>query len=135
MPLLAEKSTPIAGLIGGWIVAADGYTDRGDTGDTEAYNPSASAWKSVAPDPTPRDGECGGSIGGQLYVASGNNNGPVVTLTDSFNALSNTWTRLADIPQATLEPGYAVYKGKLYCFGGAGTWLGPPLNNVQIYQP
>ena len=54
MPLLAEKSTPIAGLIGGWIVAADGYTDRGDTGDTEAYNPSASAWKSVAPDPTPR---------------------------------------------------------------------------------
>ena len=27
------------------------------------------------------------------------------------------------MPQGTLGPGSAVYKGKLYCFGGAAGWL------------
>lgn len=37
------------------------------------------------------------------------------------------------MPQATLLPGSAVYKGQLYCFGGL--YLEGALNNVQIYQP
>lgn len=45
------------------------------------------------------------------------------------------WTRLSDNPQGTLGSGHAVYGGKLYCFGGASSYGGSLLNNVQIYQP
>jgi N-acetylneuraminic acid mutarotase len=136
-PLLAGKSTPVAGLFAGWIVAADGYTDVGDNGETEGLNPATNAWISGTSDPTPRDGACGGSIGSHLYVASGyqGNGGSALTLTESFNPLSNTWTRLADNPQGTLGPAFTVFRGKLYCFGGAASWQDALLNNVQIYQP
>jgi len=100
-------------------------------------SPSTNAWESGAPDPTPRDGTCGGSIGALLYVATGyqGNGGSALTLTESFDGSSDTWTTLADNPQGTLGSGHAVYKGKLYCFGGAASYLGTLLNNVQIYQP
>lgn len=134
-PLLTGQSNLVGGLIAGWIVIADGYADVGDTGDIEGLNPLTNAWQRGTPDPTPRDWACGGSIGTQLYVASGYPGGSALTLTESFNGANNTWTTLADIPQGTLGSGYAVYKGKLYCFGGADAWEGTLLNYVQIYQP
>jgi N-acetylneuraminic acid mutarotase len=133
-PLLSGQSNLIGGLIGSWIVVADGFTDHGDTGDIEGLNPLTNAWRNGTPDPALRDWACGGTIGAELYVAGGYY-GPALTVTDSFNAVSNTWTRLADIPQTTLGAGSSVYRGKLYCFGGSSTDGGALLNNVQIYQP
>jgi len=130
-PLLTAKSNIVSAAMGDFIVAADGYTDVGDNGDIEGYNPVSNAWQQGKPDPIPRDWACGGSIGAQLYVAGG----ATLKVTESFNARTYTWTRLADLPQATYATGNAVYKGKLYCFGGADDWMGKVLNNVQIYQP
>jgi len=136
-PLLTGVSSPAAGLIGTWIVVADGYAPYGEYGGTEGYNPSTNAWTAGAEDPTPRDGVCGGFIGTQLYVAGGypGYGSAVLTLTESFDVKSNTWTTLADIPQSTVAAGSAVYNGQLYCFGGAGLFVARALNNVQIYTP
>jgi N-acetylneuraminic acid mutarotase len=138
-PLLVAESDVTAGLIGTWIVVADGYNYYGGTGDNEGYNPFTKAWKSGAPDPTPRSAGCGGSIGTQLYVAGGYPGGSwAYTLTESFNGSNNIWTRLADMPQRTVLSASAVYNGQLYCFGGVDGWgvSGVTyLNNVQIYQP
>lgn len=138
-PLLVPKTESSVGLVGTTIVAADGNqgNDGGDTGDNEGYDASTNTWTSLASDPTPRNGACGGAIGARLYVAGGyNGSGPDMTLTESFNLPKNAWKPLAPMPQATLWGGSAVYKGQLYCFGGAPSYGGgSALDYVQIYQP
>jgi hypothetical protein len=74
-----------------------------------------------------------------MYVAGGYPGGgpgtPAYSLNESFNVKKNAWKTLAPIPQAAMFAASAVYKGKLYCFGGTSTYQGTVLNNVQIYQP
>jgi N-acetylneuraminic acid mutarotase len=138
-PLMVGKSEPSVGLVGKTIVAADGYTDSGDTGDSEGYDAATNSWTAYKADPTPRNGACGGSIGSLLYVAGGYPGGgpgtPAYTLTESFKVSKDTWATLAPMPQASMAPGSAVYKKQLYCFGGTSSALGTALDNVQIYQP
>ena len=131
-PLLVGKSQPSVArvrnkLVGFTIVAADGFTASGDTGDNEGYDATTNSWTSLAPDPMPRNGTCTGAINGKLYVAGGNG-----TSTESFSLSKNTWKTLTSMPQASQFPGSVVYKGQLFCFGG---FWGGALNNVQIYQP
>ena len=126
-PLLVGKSQPSVARVGTTIVAADGFTASGDTGDNEGYDVTANSWTSLTPDPMPRNGTCTGAIDGNLFVAGGNG-----TATESFKLSKNTWKTLAPMPEPTQFPGSAVYKGRLYCFGG---FWGGGLNNVQIYQP
>lgn len=133
-PLRIGQSNLTVGRVGTWIVATDGYAEFGDTGDIEGLNPLTNAWQRGTPDPTLRDGTCGGSIGSQLYVAGGYGYGPPVTLTESFSP-NNVWEMLADMPQATIFSFSAVYNGQLYCFGGAIGWTDTLVNTVQIYQP
>jgi hypothetical protein len=132
-PLLVGKSEPTVGLVGTAIVAADGLTQTGDTGDTESYDVSSNTWTSLTPDPTGRSAACGGGIGERLYVAGGFYDNPAVQLTEFFTP--SIWKKSAPMPQAALFQGSAIYKGNLYCFGGQTSFAGPVLNNVQIYQP
>jgi N-acetylneuraminic acid mutarotase len=134
VPLLVGKSEPSIGRVGTTIVAADGYTLYGDTGDNEGYDATTNVWTSLTPDPTPRNGACGGAIGAKMYVAGGYKGyWPAISLTESFSPSEDTWKTIASMPQATLFPGSVVYKGRLYCFGGFVQQGG--LNNAQIYQP
>jgi len=142
--LLNGKTEMAAGLfgnptIGFTIVAADGFTSGGDTGDNEGYNPKTNTWSSLASDPTARNGVCSGVIGQKLYVSDGNNGGSgPISVNESFSLAKNTWKSLATMPNTLTDPGSAVYKGKLYCIGG-GDSANPPNNTVynyvQIYQP
>jgi N-acetylneuraminic acid mutarotase len=143
-PLLVGKWAPSAGVFGtelnGYrIVAPDGAAQccpSDFTGDNERYNVSTNAWTSLNPDPTARGFACFGSIGSKLYVAGGTDaQGPALSVTESYQPSNNAWKTLAPIPQATIAPGSAVYKGKLYCFGGWTAWNGSVLDSVQIYQP
>ena len=138
-PMLVGKSEPAVALSGTAIVASGGYTQSGDTGDNEGYNVATNAWASLKSDPSTRNGSCFGTIGPQLYVAGGYPGGgpgtPALTVNESFKRSKNSWKTLAPMPQASVVPGSAVYKGQLYCFGGAAATYGTILNNVQIYQP
>jgi hypothetical protein len=137
-PMLVAKGQPAAGLIGttlsGFtIVVADGDGNGAPSGDNEGYNATANTWRALAADPNARFGSCFGSVGQKFYDAGGQ---PVPTVTEMFKLTTNIWkTTLAPIPQSTIFPGSAVYKGKLYCFGGWASWEGSIINNVQIYQP
>jgi len=131
-PMLVAKSQGAAGLIGTTIVFADGGNSGGATSDNEGYDAATNAWKSLASDPTTRDGNCGGSIGPKLYVVGGDGGN---TLTESFQLTKNKWTTLASAPQSNMFSASAVYKGQLYCIGGWAAFGGPIINNVQIYQP
>jgi large repetitive protein len=145
-PLLVGKSEPsvgtlkmtVGGVIVRTIVAADGYTLSGDTGDNEGYNASTNSWSSLATDPHTRNVACTGALGAKLFVASGSpDGGSTTTVNDVFNLSKNTWTNRAPAPQAVAGPGSAVYKGLLYCIGGGnGTSFGDTaFTNLQIYHP
>lgn len=133
-PLLVGKSEPSVGRIGTTILAADGFSASGDTGDNEAYNAATNSWSPLQSDPTARNAACVGPIGPRLYVAGGNSDG-TTALTESFQPSKNAWKTLAAQPQAVFSAGSAVYKGQLYCFGGEQVQGGPAQNYVQIYQP
>jgi hypothetical protein len=137
-PLLVGKSDASIGLLGATIVAADGYTASGDTGDNEAYNVTTNAWSALTADPSPRNASCFGTLNGLLYVAGGLNNATpqtATTVNESFNASTNKWTTQATMPTAALWQGSTVSNNLLYCFGGQAANQGAVLNNVQIYQP
>lgn len=121
------------------IVAVDGAVQPGEiTGDNEGYDAATNIWTTPTADPTARVFSCFGSIGSKFYDAGGylNNAGAAATVNESFQLSKNKWTTtLAPMPQGTMLGGSAVYKGQLYCIGGWASWLGAPINNVQIYQP
>jgi N-acetylneuraminic acid mutarotase len=127
-PLLVGKSQPSVGLVGTTIVAADGFTASGNTGDNEGYDATTNSWTALPSDPRPRNGACTGAIGTKLYVGDGNTKS-----SESFNLSKNKWHGLAHMPQPATFAGGAVYGGQLFCFGGI--WGNDTLNNVQIYQP
>lgn len=142
--LLVGRWAPSAGLIGttltGFTIVASGGAAQccpsDFTGDTEGYSASANVWTELKADPNPRGFACYGVIGQKLYVAGGNDTqGPALNVTESYLLSTNTWKTLAPIPQPTIAPASAVYKGRLYCFGGWTAWNGSNLSNVQIYQP
>jgi N-acetylneuraminic acid mutarotase len=142
--LLVGKWAPSAGAFGTTktghtIVAPDGAAQccpSDFTGDNEGYDVSTNVWKSLNADPTARAFACFGTTGSSLYVAGGTDTqGPALSITESFQLSTDGWKTLTPIPQPTIEPGSAVYNGRLYCFGGWTAWNGGYLNNVQIYQP
>jgi large repetitive protein len=136
-PLLNGKSEPSVGRIGTTIVAADGFTVDGDTGDNESYSVADNTWTSLKADPEPRNEACAGAIGSEFYVAGGADNGALLGTTESFNLAENSWKSLASMPHATTDPVGTVYSGLLYCFGGgnSSTGGGTIYKYVQIYRP
>lgn len=134
-PMLVAKGQSAAGLIGTTIVVADGFINGGgNTGDTEAYDAATNKWTGLAANPVGgRGAACWGSIGPKLYDVGGANQ---PTTTESFQLSKNKWTTgLGPIPQSIFFPASAVFKGRLFCFGGWPNWLGTPQNTVQVYQP
>ena len=130
---VVEKKTNIIYVIGGY----DGH--GGYLANVESYNPATNTWTSLAADPTARVESCAGGIGSKLYDAGGyignGGAGAATTVNESFQLSSNKWTTLAHMPQGSMFGSSAVYKGRLYCFGGWASFSGTPINNVQIYQP
>jgi uncharacterized repeat protein (TIGR03803 family) len=134
-PLLVGRSETTAALLGNTIVSADGDTNSGPTGDTEAYDISTNKWSELTADPTQRGGPCVGAISGQLYLAGGSNPG-AISLTESLNLTADKWTTQASMPNAVMWTGSVVANGQLYCFGGTPATSGTTADDyVQIYQP
>jgi N-acetylneuraminic acid mutarotase len=132
--MLLQEDVAVAGLVGTTIIVTDG-SDNVYTGYTQGYNPNTNAWTPLNADPTARQGTCGGAIGSLLYSAAGWNGGTEnLTVNESFTLSNGNWKTLAPIPVGTQDGGSAVYKGKLYCFGGF-LGNGKTVGNLQIYQP
>ena len=139
-PLLVGKSELSAGLVGNTIVAADGYSTSGDTGDTESWAAGDPAWSGLKADPVLRNGACAGAIGKNLYVAGGNESDASVLVnnTNSFSLKKNSWAALAAMPKPATSTGFAIYKKQLFCIGGGSSGVpfkGDAYPDVQVYTP
>src|SRR5207244_8297733 len=74
-----------------------------------------------------------GVINGKLYIAGGADRySPDFDALYAYNITANSWTQLANLPQAVSAPGSAALNGKLWVFGGG---YPNPTNATQIYDP
>jgi len=132
----------VLGLLGTTIISTGGLDNGGNpTGDTEGYSAATNKWSALKADATVRNGGCGGTVSGQLYVTGGSTaglSGNATAQTESFNLSKNAWTTLAPAPMAVINAMPAVVNNQLYCFGGTDDgrlFQGSVFSNVQTYQP
>jgi len=142
-PMLVAKSDLAVTRMKTQIVATDGLTEAGETGDNEAF---AEPWQPLAADPMARSAVCSGAVKGELYLAGGWNGESSLNLTEAFDLKTNEWTTLASMPQPVAAAVSVMYETvvdgvknyTLYCFGGGDTttpFQGSSYSYVQIYQP
>lgn len=80
-------------------------------------------WKTVAPSPAVRAESLGRVVNGKLYVTGGLTNdasGKIVAMTrsDVYDPATDTWTELADAPEAITHTGVVVDGADLWFVGG-----------------
>lgn len=88
------------------------------------YDPAAGSWARIADLPELRTAATGAFVDGTLYVVGGldypptGGSGTVESTTYAYHPSSDSWSRVADLPQALDLSNAAVFDGKLYVIGG-----------------
>lgn len=95
------------------------------------------SWRSAAPHPIARF-ECNGlATHGRLWVLGGFNRWTTEASprSDSYDPATNSWRRLADMPQSISHAPAIVEGDRIWLFGGfVGNNPGPSTDNVWIYD-
>ncbi|WP_329363290.1 kelch repeat-containing protein [Streptomyces sp. NBC_01483] len=88
------------------------------------YDPVAASWSPIADLPQPRTGATGAFVNGTLYVAGGayvaehGQAGVLTSTTYAYHPESDSWSRVADLPEPLESASAAVLDGRLYVVGG-----------------
>ncbi|MGW9027603.1 carboxypeptidase regulatory-like domain-containing protein [Streptomyces sp. NPDC055722] len=88
------------------------------------YDPVAGSWSQIADLPQLRTAATGAFVNGTLYVVGGLNYPPTggsgvrQSTTFAYHPDTDTWSQVADLPQAVDLANAAVLDGKLYVIGG-----------------
>lgn len=112
------------------------------TGITEAAPVGASAtelftWNTAAPSPLERFEAQGAAANGKLYVFGGffNSSIDVTTRSDVYDPASDTWTQVADMPEALTHSAVVVDGQSIYLTGGyVGDHPGPSTDHIWRYD-
>ncbi len=106
---------------------AESFFEHVDTGLTHSLNITTGQWKARVSMPTPRNSHAAAVIDGEVFVVGGRRN--VMTsggrleienldVLEAYNPKTDTWRRLAPMPEAQGGLAAAAMNGKLYVFGG-----------------
>ncbi|MFI8003527.1 carboxypeptidase regulatory-like domain-containing protein [Streptomyces sp. NPDC086010] len=112
----------------GSIYSVGGYSNKSIYAEGFVLAPGAKSWSRIARLPEPRTDATGAFLNGTLYVVGGYNFGaghlnlPQST-TFAYHPQSNSWSRVADLPDASGSGSAAVLDGKLYYIGGKNSSL------------
>jgi N-acetylneuraminic acid mutarotase len=92
-------------------------------------------WERKAPMPTARDHLRMEAVDGRLYAISGREDDLQVNLavTERYDIVTDSWTRVTDTPNARGGFGSAVAHGFIYTFGGEYPWT--TLSAIERYNP
>ena len=72
------------------------------------------------------------TVNGDIYSVGGYDGAEYSGAIDRFNPADNTWHKVTDIPNVTVDFGIAAYNDKIYIIGGFNE---APTDYVQIYDP
>ncbi len=109
----------------------------------EAYNPTANAWTTKTPMPTPWAIGSVGVVNGILYAVGGAI--PQITnKVETYNPTRNTWTVSPSMPETRYQHGVGVANGILYVVGGIslsksrtppGDWISKFTRDLVAFKP
>jgi N-acetylneuraminic acid mutarotase len=141
-----KASLPVAGGCGGSgaingivfvLIGCDSLTSQ-STGAKRIllrYDPTANAWSTKAPAPTPHQFPAVAVVGGKLYVVGGKNGaGAATTTVHVYTPSSNSWATKAALPSARYRATAQAVAGKLYVVGGNDA-ANAYTSTVYVYDP
>ncbi|MCR9143969.1 MAG: DUF6519 domain-containing protein [bacterium] len=120
------------------LVAPDGFVDS-----SRAINAGGqyAAWTPLASMTIARQRPAVAVLNGRIYVAGGSRGGAGGggrTEHEEYDPLTNLWRNRAALPAANGQLASAVYRDRMYVFGGS-TWSGSTLTGVtdttRVYDP
>lgn len=83
--------------------------------------PKVTGWSSGAPMPTARYWAASAVVGNDIYVIGGEDSNSNDDIVEKYNALTNSWTSLPDMPYGGFDLRAATVDGKVYIFWGGST--------------
>ena len=109
--------------LGGFLFAIGGSRAGGHLATAERYDPATNTWTPIASMASARNQFAAAAMGGFLYVTGGVEgplDGPHVVLRrcERYDPASNTWSRIADLPEPRYSHALAYLGGSLYAVGG-----------------
>ncbi len=133
-----ERSGHASAVLDGKIYVLGGVGNDGKAHKGfEVYDAAAGTWTELAEYPGNVSGIVGASMVAmrdRLYAFGGadSQTGDAKLLKDVFryNPQGDEWTKMADMPVATVNAAVAAYGGKAYCFGEAGG-----VESVDVFDP
>jgi len=137
-PLPTARTGLGAAVVDDTLYAVGGQT--GSEGDVflatvEAFTPGL-GWRTKAPLPEPRSRFFIAAFNERLYVAGGRSVAGLETTLFSYNAASNSWSRLAPMPAGRYDGSGAQFvNGKLHIVGGWTSQPALPHADLMIYDP
>ncbi|HEY2714451.1 MAG TPA: kelch repeat-containing protein [Chthoniobacterales bacterium] len=121
-PMPTARIAPAIGVVNNVLYAIGGYDNVNLNGDqqVEAFDPSTGNWTAgLALLPTPRTSGTGvGVVNNLIHVFGGVNNDHEVSIDETYDPVSNTWSIAPPMPTARFGLGGVVTNNSLYALGG-----------------
>jgi hypothetical protein len=123
--------------VSGGFVSGNQRYDYGklQNGAVWEANIDNSSFKLIASEGSPRISATMNFIGEDLYIVGGHNNTCNLNRVSVFNMLNKSWSYAAPLPLSVRCHTSAVYKGKLYVFGGDATGSAGIQDRLWQYDP
>jgi N-acetylneuraminic acid mutarotase len=120
----------------GALIVAGGLADGTGIplGDVYALPLGATAWQLREPMPSRRGGCAYGRVLGSLVCAGGEAGASALRTALAYDASTNRWTSLPDLPLERAGAPGAVIGQRLYIPGGSGTFAFEPTDSVLVFS-
>jgi N-acetylneuraminic acid mutarotase len=118
-----------------YVLGGDGSSDPTSVW---IYDPATDTWDSdsAAPMTSERDHVAGAVLDGKLYVMGGRwRHKGKFSITEVYDPLANSWTRLADMPVPRSGLTADVLNGKIHVIGGEDIDIFCTYSEHDVYDP
>ncbi|MFQ5741873.1 MAG: Kelch repeat-containing protein [Acidobacteriota bacterium] len=106
---------------------------------TEVFDPATGQWSPRAPVPTPRGGIAAAVVGGRAYVFGGEGNPEdpdgIFNEVNEYDPLTDSWQRMADMPEGRHGIGAASHQGRILIPGGGPKEGASTTNRNDAFSP
>jgi DNA-binding CsgD family transcriptional regulator/N-acetylneuraminic acid mutarotase len=119
----------------GQLFAIGGETNGGVVGSIERYDPGTDQWTILTSSkPTRVSNISAALVGNRIFVPGGRTaEGKATTIVEVFDVTSNAWSEVKPLPRPVYTYALAVYKNKVYLFGGRNDR--GYANSTFVYDP
>ena len=140
-PMPTARNSAAGGVIDGYIHIVGGRTvGGGNVSAHEVYDPASDRWEMRSPLPKAQGGLAAAAVGDKLYAFGGeffdNQGGGVYHDAWEYDAITDKWRHIADMPKPRHGLGAVALGGDIYAIGGALKASGNDTSAaVEIYTP